>query len=160
MAAGREGGYPRTMKLSRHACALLACILTLSSLIHSLAAEEPLPPAVDAIAVENARWAEIKDLSYDERETFFSGFKRLETRLDEQISELAARRAAMKGSANTKDWDFAMKELGNARSYLKGTGEVLHKATADTWAQEKEKVGLAWVRAQAASAKVRASTTQ
>ncbi len=116
-------------------------------------------PGRRCIAAEGARWTEIKDLAYDSRAAFFTGFKRLEARLDEQIGALTARRAAMKGNANTKDWDFAMKELGNARSYLKGTGEVLGKATADTWAQEKEKVGLAWVRAQAAWAKVRDSTT-
>lgn len=124
------------------------------------AAADPVTPAVDPIAVESARWAEIKELSYDARENFFTGFKRLEARLDAQTSELAARRAAMNSFANTKDWDFAAKELGNARSYLRGTGEVLAKATAETWEQEKEKVGLAWVRAQAAVAKVRGSTTQ
>ncbi len=53
-----------------------------------------------------------------------------------------------------------MKELANARSYLTGTGELAAKATPESWAQDKERVGQAWVRAQNACAKVRASTTQ
>ncbi len=146
------------MNSPRFACLLLTAAVFLP-LPTRAGAAEAANPAADAIAAEGARWTEIKDLAYDSRAAFFTGFKRLEARLDEQIGALTARRAAMKGNANTKDWDFAMKELGNARSYLKGTGEVLGKATADTWAQEKEKVGLAWVRAQAAWAKVRDSTT-
>lgn len=143
--------------------ALLFTTFVALSAFNQVGAAEPVAPAVpaiDAIATESARWTEIKDVTYDTRAVFFTGFKRLEARLDEQISELTVRRAAMKSIANTKDWDFAMKELGNARSYLKGSGEVLGKATSDTWAQEKEKVGLAWARAQAAVAKVRSSTTQ
>lgn len=115
-------------------------------------------PITDASAAD-ARWSEIKNISYDERRAFFAGVKRLQVRLDEQISELTARRAAMKGDAYTKDWDFAMKELGNARSYLTGTGEIVAKATAESWAQDRERVGQAWLRAQAAYAKVKASTT-
>jgi hypothetical protein len=143
----------------RLTCLLLtAVVLSLPARASAAEPAAPAEPTAD-IAAESARWTEIKDLPYDARVTFFAGFKRLEARLDEQISELTARRAAMKSIANTKDWDFAMKEAGNARSYLKGSGEVLGKATADTWAQEKEKVGLAWVRAQAAVSKVRGSTT-
>jgi len=162
MAAGGLRRYLRPMTSSRLACLIITATVSACIPVLAIAAEPAAPasPAVDAIAAESARWTEIKDISYDARESFFTGFKRLEARLDRQISELAARRAAMKSIDNTKDWDFATKELGNARSYLKGTGEVLAKATADTWAQEKEKVGLAWVRAQAAVAKVRGSTTQ
>jgi hypothetical protein len=129
-------------------------------------AAAPLPPAkelpaapVTGVPVADARWREIKDLSYDSRAAFFAGFKRLQARLDEQISELSARRAAMKGDADTKDWDFAMKEVGNARSYLTGTGEIVAKATSESWAQDRERVGQAWLRAQAACARVKASTT-
>jgi hypothetical protein len=158
MAAGGSHQYLPEMTSSRFAFLFITTAVTLSIPVFAGAAE-PVAPAVDAIAADSARWTEIKDIPYDAKPTFFVGFKRLETRLDEQIGELTVRRAAMKSIANTKDWDFAMKELGNARSYLKGTGEVLGKATSDTWAQEKEKVGLAWVRAQAAVAKVRGSTT-
>jgi len=129
-------------------------------------ADAPLPPAkelpaspVAAAPATDASWSEIKDVSYDSRAVFFAGFKKLQARLDAQISELAARRAAMKGDADTKDWDFAMKEVGNARSYFSGTGEVAAKATSESWAQDRERVGQAWLRAQAACAKVKASTT-
>ncbi|MES1194912.1 MAG: hypothetical protein ABUL65_03385, partial [Opitutus sp.] len=122
-------------------------------------APAPVAPVADTPDAAGARWSEIKDLSYDSREAFFTGHKRLQARLDEQISELVARRAAMKADKDTKDWDFAMKELGNARSYFTGTGEVLAKASPDTWGQEKDRVGEAWVRAQTAYAKVKASTT-
>jgi hypothetical protein len=47
----------------------------------------------------------------------------------------------------------------NARSALKSTGEVLTKASPETWDQEKDRVGQAWVRTQDAFAKVKSSTT-
>jgi hypothetical protein len=109
--------------------------------------------------VASAQWADIKEITYDQRAQFFAGLKRLEARVDDQISELTAKRAAMTSTANTKDWDFAMKEMVNARSYLTSTGEELSKATPETWDQQKDKVGLAWVRTQDAYAKVKSSTT-
>jgi hypothetical protein len=93
------------------------------------------------------------------RAQFFAGLKRLEAIVDDQMSSLTARRAAMKSTANTKDWDFAMKEMGDARSYLKSMGEELSKASPETWAQEKDKVGQAWVRTQEAYDEVKSSTT-
>jgi hypothetical protein len=127
----------------------------------SLRGDEPAPPPSGAKTAEPAvaLWTAIKDCTFDQKTVFFTGFARLEALLDKQIAELAVRRAGMKEIANTKEWDFAMKELGNARSYLKGTGEVLAKALPETWVQEREKVGLAWMRAQAAYAAVTASTT-
>ena len=141
--------------------------LSLAALSNTAWAQKPaapVPPAPEATpiveaAAADARWSEIKNLSYDERGAFFAGVKRLQARLGEQIAELTARRAAMKEIANTKDWDFAMKEVGNARSYLTGTGEIAAKATAESWAQDRERVGQAWLRAQAVCAKVKASTT-
>jgi hypothetical protein len=79
--------------------------------------------------------------------------------VDEQITELTAKRATMKGTTDTKEWDFAMKEMINARNNLKSTGEVLAKADPETWAEQKDRVGVAWVRTQDAFAKVKASTT-
>lgn len=105
------------------------------------------------------RWINLKDITYDMREQFFVGLKQMESVVDGQISALTAKRAAMTSTANTKDWDFAMKEMVNARSYLKSTGEVLGKATPETWTQEKDRVGQAWVRTQEAYAKVTGSTT-
>jgi len=52
-----------------------------------------------------------------------------------------------------------MKEMGDARSALKSMGEELSKATPETWDQEKDKVGQAWVRTQEAYDKVKSSTT-
>jgi hypothetical protein len=109
--------------------------------------------------VASAKWIDIKDCSYDMRAQFFAGFKQLEARVDGQLSELTARRTVMNSNANTKDWDFAMKEMGNARSYLISVGAELTKASPETWNQQKETVGLAWVRTQAAYDKVKASTT-
>jgi hypothetical protein len=65
----------------------------------------------------------------------------------------------MKSTANTKDWDFAMKEMEDARTNLKSIRAEMSKATPETWDQEKDKVGQAWVRTQAAFANVKASTT-
>jgi hypothetical protein len=107
----------------------------------------------------SARWSDIKDCTYETRAQFFAGLTQLEARVDAQIRELVAKRATMDGKSNTQDWDFAMKEMGNARTYLKSMGEELHKASPETWAQQKDKVGEAWVRAQEAYGKVKSSTT-
>jgi hypothetical protein len=110
-------------------------------------------------AVASAKWAEIKDCTYDTRAQFFTGLKQMEAVVDAQISELTAKRAAMKSSVDTKEWDFAMKEMNDARSYLKSVGSELMKANADTWNQQKETVSQAWLRTQAAYDKVKSSTT-
>jgi hypothetical protein len=49
--------------------------------------------------------------------------------------------------------------MNDSRSYLKSVGDELNKASPETWTQQKETVGLAWVRAQAAYDKVKSSTT-
>jgi hypothetical protein len=116
-------------------------------------------PATPGPAASSATWMDIKDHTYDTRAQFFAGLKQLEARVDEQISELTAKRAAMTSTANTKDWDFTMTEMGNARSNLKSTGVDLTKATPETWDQQKDKVGQAWVRTQDAYGKVKSSTT-
>lgn len=152
VATGRRR-YLGPMNTFRLAALLLAATFALSA---QAAADAPVPP----VNQEEALWTGIKDIAFDTRASFFTGCTRLEVRLDAQISELAARRAAMKSDANTKDWDFAMKELANARSYLTGTGKLAAKSTPESWAQDKERVGQAWVRAQNACAKVKASTTQ
>ena len=106
-----------------------------------------------------AKWVDIKDCTYDTRARFFAGLNRLQARVDEQISSLSARRAAMTSTADTKDWDFAMKEMADARSNLKSAGDELSKASPETWNQEKDKVGQAWMRTQEAYDKVKISTT-
>jgi hypothetical protein len=104
-----------------------------------------------------ASWAAIKDLGYEQRAGFLSGAGGLEAILAGQISELNAKRASM--TAEAKDWDFAMKELNDAHSYLKSVIQEAGRASPETWDQEKDKVGEAWQRAQDACDKVRMSTT-
>jgi hypothetical protein len=109
--------------------------------------------------VASGRWADISGCTYDQRTRFFAGLDRLEARVAGEVSGLTTRRAAMKSTANTQDWDFAMKEMKNAQSYLKSTGEVLKKASPDNWSQEKATVSHAWRRSQDAFDKVKRSTT-
>jgi hypothetical protein len=109
--------------------------------------------------VATAQWIDIEEYNYDMRAPFFAGLKQVEASVDDQIDELAARRAAMNSTTDTTDWDFAMKEMESARSYLRSTGEQLGKATPETWSQEKDKVGDAWQRTQEAYGKVKSSTT-
>jgi len=109
--------------------------------------------------VTPSNWADIKDDTYDQRAHFTAGLKGLESGVDDQITALNAKRSALPAATDTKDWDFAMKEMGDARSALMSTGEELEKATADTWADAKERVSQAWLRSQAAYEKVKGSTT-
>jgi hypothetical protein len=136
--------------------------LPAAQLVAVSAPSSPAPAPSDQstpAAAPVARWADIKDLTYDQRIPFFNGFRRLESMVDAQITALVAKRAAMTSTANTKDWDFAMKEMVDARAYLKSTGDVLGNATPETWNQEKDRVGQAWTRTQDAFAKVNSSTT-
>jgi hypothetical protein len=110
--------------------------------------------------VTSAGWADIKDFTFDTRAQFFVGLKRLEAKVEGQVGELTAKRAAMPSSSDTRDWDFAMKEMDNAQSYLHSTGAELTKASPETWSQLKDKVGQAWERTQNAYRKVKASTTR
>jgi len=112
-----------------------------------------------AAAAASAKWNEIKDSTYDTRDVLFAGLMQLEATVDGQVRELTARRAAMKSTANTKEWDFAMKEMNDARSYLRSVSDELRKASVETWNQQKETVGRAWVRTQAAYDAVKTSTT-
>lgn len=144
--------------------------------------EAPLPPAKDVAKtttttavpepattvkvaitaspeVASANWTDIKNCTYDMRGQFFAGLKLLKAKVDDQINELTAKRATMKGATETQDWDFAMKEMVDARSALKSIAEDLSKATPETWDQGKDKVGQAWVRTQDAYGKVKSSTT-
>ena len=116
----------------------------------------PTPPPPDT---GTADWSDIKGCTYDQRDKFFAGLKNLEARVDGQIAELAAKRATMRGVTRTQEWDFAMKEMTDARAYLKSTGEVLAKTAAPSWTEQQDRVGQAWVRTQDAFAKVKASTT-
>ena len=129
--------------------------------IKPVAVATPETPSAQAPVAAAARWSELKGYTYDQRESFLAGLKDLESRVDAQISELVAKRAAMDASnTSTKDWDFAMKEMGNARTTLISTSTDMTKTTRENWDQQKDKVGLAWVHTQDAYAKVVASTTK
>lgn len=119
----------------------------------------PFPTKTSAVVV-SVRWIDIKDSTYEMRALFFTGLTQLEAKVDGQISELAAKRAAMTSDVNTKDWDFAMKEMGDARSFLKSVGAEMSRVNADTWTQQKDAVGRAWLRTQTAYDKVKSSTTR
>lgn len=115
--------------------------------------------SVPSPAPAPAEWAEIKDCTYSQRTEFFAGLKRLEDRADAEMAELTAKRALMDGTTDTKDWDFAMKEMTNTRFYFRAMGEGIHQANADTWDKQLAKVGEAWGRTQDAFANVKSSTT-
>jgi hypothetical protein len=141
---------------TNHLIRALALALGLAAM--AAATTRAAPAASTASAP--TEWRDIKDTDYDTRAHFFAGYKQLAARVEEQIRELTARRAAMKSAANPKDWDFAMKEMVNARSYLLSVGEEVRKALPETWDQVKEKAGQAWERTQEAYARVKASTTR
>ena len=125
----------------------------------------PAPTATVQVAttaspdVASARWSGIEDDTFDMRAQFLAGLNEMEARVDDQASALTTKRAAMKNTTDTKDWDFAMKEMEAARSYLKSMNEELNNATPETWNQEKDKVHQAWARTQKAYENVESSTT-
>lgn len=120
----------------------------------------PDAPVVEIPEVATASWSDLKGYTYDQRDLFLSSLKGLEARVDAQISELAAKRAALDASnTSTKDWDLTMKEMGEARTSLKSTSDDMAKASRENWDQQKEKVGVSWTRTQDAYSKVKASTT-
>lgn len=128
----------------------------------TVSAAAAMPAPVAAMPVAPTLWADIEVYTYEMRAPFLAGVTRLEVMVEGQLAELNARRATLApvaGTADAKAWDFAMKEMDEARSYLKATGKEAGEATADTWKQQKEKVGQAWTRTQAAYEKVKASIT-
>ncbi len=152
---------------------LLAAILALAASASSALAQNekpaapapaeppPAPPGPvvpPAPEFPTAQWADIREYSFDQRATFFSGLKAVEAKVDVQIAELEARRAAMDPATDTRDWDQAMKEMVMARADLKAAGEEIRKAKPQVWNDQKDKVGQAWTRTQDASTKVRLST--
>ena len=103
-------------------------------------------------------WSPIKDDAYEQRAHFADGARKLLLRLDSQIGELRAKRAAM--TTDTKDWDFAMKEVDDSRVMLAGSMNDLAQATTpDVWTDCRDKVGVAWRRSQAAVDKMNSTRT-
>jgi len=103
-------------------------------------------------------WSDIKSDTYDQRDHFAAGARRLCAKLDEQIQELQAKRVAM--TTDTKEWDFNMKEVEECRMLLKGRIDELAKATTpEAWADAKDKIGEAWKRSQLAVDKMNSTRT-
>jgi hypothetical protein len=84
-------------------------------LLPPLRAQATQVPAVPEETADQA-WADLKDDTYDMRAQFATGVGHLSARLDEQIRALRAKRAGM--TKDLADWDFAMKEVDDARSDL------------------------------------------
>jgi hypothetical protein len=121
---------------------------------------QAVPIAVQSVSDQaSASWVAIKDFTYDQRASFFSGAASLQGLLASQVAELKGKRASMPSTVETKDWDFAMKEMNDSQAYLNSMIDEAGHATPDTWDQEKEKVDEAWQRAQAAFDKVKVTTT-
>jgi len=114
---------------------------------------------VDAVQpTTDAAWSAIKDDTFDQRAHFEEGVGRLSSKLDAQIRALRAKRESM--NADTKDWDFAMKEVEDSRVLLKGRISDLKKATTpEVWTDAKDKVGDAWRRSQLAVDKMNSTRT-
>jgi hypothetical protein len=136
---------------------LLAAVLVVG--FPPLAPSAATPAPTETAEVAAAQWTDIKDHTHEMRTEFFAGLRRLEAKLDAQIRELVAKRATMKGITGTREWDIAMQALESARSYLHAVGAEMHEASRETWDQEKDKVGRAWVSTQDAYGKVKSSTT-
>ncbi|HUR59057.1 MAG TPA: hypothetical protein VM029_15185 [Opitutaceae bacterium] len=114
--------------------------------------------AAEAGAAFSSSWEGIKDFTYEKRTDVAASLDRLSAAVDEQVQTLKAKRASVSESS-AKDWDFAMKELEDARADLRFKLSELNKATAETWAEARERAAEAWRRTQEAAARVKASTT-
>ena len=63
-------------------------------------------------------------------------------------------------TSDTKDWDFAMKEVAESRVLLTGRiSDLAAAATPESWADAKEKVGEAWKRSQIAVDNMKSTRT-
>jgi hypothetical protein len=122
----------------------------------SLAGAWAAPVAVDP--APETLWTPIKDDTYEQRAHFEAGVNQLSAKLDEQIRILRAKRAAM--TTDTKDWDFAMKEVDMYRSLLTGRMTNLAKAmTPEVWEDAKAKIDETWHASQVAVDKMNTTRT-
>jgi malate synthase len=114
---------------------------------------------VDGVDSETGHyWSPIKDDTYAQRDAFAKGVDALSLRLNQEMGQLKAKRAAM--TADTDEWDFSMKEVDASRAQLTSAMVMLAKAdTPDTWNDAKAKVGDAWHRAQLAVDAMNATRT-
>jgi hypothetical protein len=112
--------------------------------------------AADIKATVTDSWDSIKDYTYEKRADFSAGIDRMAAQFDDKTRELKAKWAGAPDAAS-KDRENAIKEYDEARADLKLRLSELGNASADTWADAKEKVAQAWKRVQVAYDKVKAS---
>ncbi len=112
--------------------------------------------AASATAAVSDSWDSVKDFTYERRVEFTDGFNRMTARMDDQTRDLKARGGKLTDAA-AKDRDDSMNSLAEARASLKASLTDLGNATADTWADAKEKVRQSWVKVTAAFDKATSS---
>lgn len=117
------------------------------------------PASMTSAEAASIGWSDIKDYTAEKRSQFLAGLQRMEAKVSAQLSELTAKRATLKTTTSRKELDHALNELSNAQFFLKTMGELLSRATPQTWEQQKAKVGLAWTKSQEAYAKAQTRTT-
>ncbi len=119
------------------------------------AASITIPTRAEVIAIAGSdgntsrTWSDIRNDTYAQRDHFREGAKRLSAWLDHEIAALKAKRAGM--TTDTKDWDFAMKEVLDSRDYMASRMDELAKTTTeDAWNSAKDNFAEAWKRSQLA----------
>jgi len=98
-------------------------------------------------------WADVKDFTFDQRDSFSAKSKELSARMDAELSELRANYSEAKASASRK---AAMEELKNSEADYKEKLAALGTATGDTWDAARNNVILAWDKLQLSYRKARA----
>lgn len=114
--------------------------------------------AADAQVGLTNSWDAVRNYGYEKRSEFSASVDRMAGRLDDRSHDLRTRVAASPTTAS-KDWASATREYDAARADLNARLSDLNGATADTWADAKEKTAQAWTNLQAAFAKMKSSVT-
>lgn len=143
-----------------------ALIFTLSLLVgmacpawaNTHAVSDPAASTSLAPDTATAQWDGVKNSTFDQREKYFAGLKKLVEIVDAEADDLTAKRRQMSNRSETVDWDLAIKEFMTTRDYLKSLSREATKATVKEWDQTKEKISQAWSQTQSAYDKARLST--
>jgi hypothetical protein len=143
--------HPRRLGLALGLLAALAGGLSSIGFSQNVLSATPEPAT-------GAHWSDIKNDTYDQRAHFAAGVTRLTARLNDEISQLNAKRAAM--TTDTKDWDFAMKDVMDSRDlFVSRASEISKTTTPEAWSDAKDKLGEAWHRARDALDKMHTTVT-
>jgi hypothetical protein len=81
-------------------------------------------------------WNSVKDFTFEKKAEFSASMDRMSSNMDTKVADLKAKGRPM------PDYD-------DARSDFKKSLDNLNNATADTWADAKDKAGRAWDRVKA-----------